>query len=253
LLTGGEDFDIVELGAGDGTKTQILLRHLLKKDISFRYIPVDISSESNLRLYRRLKGLLPSLSIDPISDEYFDSLKLIRSKDSKPTTVLFLGSNVGNFSKNEAIEFYKTMWSHLKQGDQVLTGFDLKKEPATILAAYNDSQGVTSEFNLNLLHRLNREMGANFDLGNFSHYPVYDPGSGAALSYLISTKDQLVKVKAIKMEVTFREWEAIFTEISLKYDIPSIKEIALESGFEIVENFIDANNYFVDSLWKRSP
>lgn len=248
----GKQFDLIELGAGDGTKTQILLKHFLSENLNFRYIPLDISAESNLRLFRRLKAMFPNLNIAPLDAEYFTGLEKLKHSSNNNKIVLFLGSNIGNFNTEEAIDFYKTLGSNLNKGDWVLSGFDLKKDPEKILAAYNDSQGVTREFNLNLLKRLNRELDSNFIVENFGHCPVYDPESGAAKSFLVSKKQQTVGIKALDLEFHFDAWEAIFTEISQKYDLRTVEEIADSSGYTVKENFTDEKNYFVDSLWHKN-
>lgn len=246
----GQTLDLIELGAGDGTKTQILLAHLLNKNIRFRYLPVDISSESNARLQRRLRSVLPKLEIETISTEYFDALNNLAKTSSNPKLVLFLGSNIGNFSGGESQAFFKTLAETLDKGDLLICGFDLKKGPDQILAAYNDGSGVTREFNLNLLHRLNRELGADFVVENFDHYPVYDPETGAARSYLISRKKQRVCIKSLDKTFSFKEWEPVFTEISQKYDLHMINDMAVRNGFSVRDNFIHNKSLFVDSLWE---
>ena len=116
--------------------------------------------------------------------------------------------------------------------------------------AYDDAQGVTAEFNLNLLRRINRELGANFDLEKFSHYAIYRPTECAARSFLISRGEQTVFIEALNQTFHFKAWEPIFMEISQKYNLEMIEELAETSGFQVSENFFDANKYFVDSLWK---
>ncbi len=246
----GQTLDLIELGAGDGTKTEILLTHMFEQHIKFRYLPVDISQESNKRLYFRLKSILPELTIKTINSEYFNALKDLKQTGSNPKLVLFLGSNIGNFSPEESRAFFKTLSETLGKGDLLFCGFDLKKGPDQILAAYNDGSGVTREFNLNLLHRLNRELGANFVVENFDHYPVYDPESGAAKSYLISRKKQKVRIKALKKTFSFNDWEPIFTEISQKFDLDMINDMAKRNGFSVKDNFIHYKSLFVDSLWE---
>jgi L-histidine Nalpha-methyltransferase len=244
-------FDLVEFGAGDGHKTRVLLEYFLEKQIDFEYIPVDISEESNLKLYRNLKSLLPLLKISPISHEYFRAMDMLSLKDNKPKVLLFLGSNVGNFNKAEAVEFFSSLSLRMRSGDKILIGFDLKKEPSVILNAYNDQQGITRDFNMNLLLRLNRELGADFDLEQFIHSPVYNPSTGAAKSYLLSKISQDVYITAMDLMIHFDAWEAIHTEVSQKYDLNLINSIAEKSGFGIRNNFYDKDEYFLDSLWER--
>lgn len=242
--------DIIELGAGDGTKTQLLLEELQRIGAQFRYIPVDISVDSNSRLRKRLKSQIPGAAIEPIDAEYFDALEEIGQGSKNLQVLLFLGSNVGNFEKSESLKFFRVLASFLRPGDMVLTGFDLKKDPSVILEAYNDKQGITREFNLNLLARINRELSADFVIGNFEHWPVYDPRSGAARSYLVSKTDQGVTISELDKTFAFRAWETIATEISQKYDTDMIHALAAGAGFKVIANFSDTQNYFVDSLWR---
>lgn len=163
--------------------------------------------------------------------------------------VLFLGSNIGNFRNTQAISFLRALYEGLNEGDLLFIGFDLKKDPAVVLSAYNDKEGVTKRFNLNLLERINRELSGNFDLGTFKHFPVYDPLTGTTTSYLVSTREQEVEVMGSKIE--FDQWEAIHMEISQKYSMRDIESLATQTGFGIVHNFYDSKHYFVNSVWKK--
>jgi uncharacterized SAM-dependent methyltransferase len=165
--------------------------------------------------------------------------------------VLFLGSNLGNMPPAEARAFCRKLRYHLKPGDMVLIGLDLKKSPHTILAAYNDREGITKRFNLNLLERINREMDADFDTAKFDHFPVYDPTSGACKSYLISQTDQLVTLCYHGQEhhIRFGRHEEIFMEISQKYTIDQIDHLADQAFFKPVQHFYDSRGWFVDALW----
>ena len=138
----------------------------------------------------------------------------------------------------------------MHSGDMIFIGFDLKKDPNTILKAYDDPHGFTSAFNLNLLTRINYELNANFDLHNFKHHEAYEPKSGAAISTLVSLKKQEVKIHDLNINISFEKGETIFMEISQKYDLNMINDIATQSGFEIAENFFDERLFFMNSLWK---
>ena len=151
----------------------------------------------------------------------------------------------------EAAGFFTRLGTVLGSGDQLLTGFDLRKDPQTILAAYNDSKGVTSEFNLNLLRRINLELDADFDTEAFYHYPVYDPENGTARSYLVSRKTQEVNIAAIPMRIRFGESEPVLMEISQKYTPGDILNFADQAGFRLIKNFFDGRKYFVNSLWEK--
>ena len=136
--------------------------------------------------------------------------------------------------------------------DLFFIGLDLKKDPEVIRNAYNDPHGYTRDFNLNLLHRFNRELGADFNPDGFIHAPLYDPQTGRAGSFLVSTRDQEVFFAETGDTIGFKQWETIKTEVSQKYDTNMIEELAEASGFAVQKNFYDSRNYFVNSLWKKA-
>jgi L-histidine Nalpha-methyltransferase len=245
----GTAFHLMEFGAGDGWKTKVLLRHFIEQHAKFDYRPIDISGNVLQELESSLKTELPSLQVEGMEGEYFEVLSRMQKTDGQRKVVLFLGSNIGNFRQKQAIGFLSTLRASLNDGDMVLTGFDMKKDPHVIRNAYDDAQGVTRDFNMNLLRRLNTELGANFDLTKFKHYQSYDPESGECKSYLISTEEQEVAVQASQAAYHFKKWEPIHVEISRKFDFETINELAASSGFGVVKNLQDVNEYFTDSLW----
>lgn len=248
---GNAHFDILELGAGDGMKTRILISHLMKNGSSFKYIPIDISEQAMELLVLGMNRDFPALNINGMIGDYFDMMQELNSYDKNDKVILFLGSNIGNFSIEESTEFLQKLNHVMKPNDKVFIGFDLKKDPEVILNAYDDPHGHTRNFNLNLLHRLNRELQANFNIAHFSHQPFYDPDTGAAESYLVSLKNQDVYFGATGDTIHFNPGESIFTEVSQKYDLAIIEQLATENGFEIAENFTDARKYFMNSLWRK--
>lgn len=250
LMSHGEQFRIVELGAGDGFKTKVLLKHFIEEGANFTYSPVDISANVLEILEKNLLKDLPNLSVRPLTGDYFDVLSNLRFRTDQRTIIYFLGSNIGNFSHDTAISFLTSVKSNLKTGDRMMIGFDLKKNPHEILAAYNDSSGVTKEFNLNLLRRINREMDANFDVNQFEHYPVYDPMTGECRSYLMSLADQHVTIRSMDETISFKKWETIFVEISRKYDLDEIHTLAEKAGFFVAKDLFDSHRKFVDSIWE---
>ena len=249
-LMGEERFNLVELGAGDGRKTSILLRHFLDKDLAFQYIPIDISEASMQSLSTHLNINFPELTSKGIVAEYFDGLKWLNSMDSQRNMVLFLGSNLGNFDKAHARAFLHNLWNALNDRDFAVIGFDLKKDIDLMLRAYNDSKGVTAEFNLNLLRRINRDLGGNFDLSKFQFHSSYDVFTGAMESYLVSKERQTVFIKEISQSFSFEPWEPIHTEYSYKYLESDIRDLAAETGFIIEKQLYDSKKYFVDSIWR---
>ncbi|GAA3993213.1 L-histidine N(alpha)-methyltransferase [Mucilaginibacter dorajii] len=248
LIAGGDAFDLIELGAGDATKSAYLLKDLLDKKADFTYLPIDISENVISYLNITLPVTLPGLKITGLNGEYFDMLKKAASISSRRKVVLFLGSNIGNMPVPEAIEFCRELRNHLSEGDMLLIGMDLKKDPKVVLAAYNDKEGITKKFNLNLLERINRELGADFDLAKFDHYPTYDPESGACKSYLISLEDQMVKIGG-KENIHFQKDEYIYMEISQKFTLMQTDQIAINTGFAPLTQFFDGKKWFVDAIW----
>ncbi|MGI8883594.1 MAG: L-histidine N(alpha)-methyltransferase [Pyrinomonadaceae bacterium] len=245
-------FDLIELGAGDGTKTAILIEYFLRQNADFTYSPIDISREAVDILTEKFTSDFPDLQINAKTGDYFRILETLKNESKRPKILLFLGSNIGNFSSAASIEFFRQLREVMNTGDLLFVGFDLQKDPRIILKAYNDTQGVTAEFNLNLLRRINRELGANFKLGDFSHYAIYSPVECAARSFLISRERQSVRIESLDQDFEFAQWEPIFMEISHKYSLEMIADLAQTSGFEIEQNFFDSQKYFVDSLWKVS-
>ncbi len=244
------EFDLIELGAGDGTKTSLLVDFFLKRNASFKYVPIDISSEALNFLTEKFHAQFPNLTIQPEQGDYFRTLETFKTKSDKRKIILFLGSNIGNFAHEQAVEFFKSLHAVLNPNDLLFIGFDLQKDPQTILAAYDDARKVTAAFNLNLLGRINRELGADFVLESFSHYATYHPIDGAARSFLISRKQQTVHIEALNQQFDFAAWEPIFMEISQKYNLPMIENLAKKSGFEVVRYFYDSQNFYTDALWK---
>lgn len=244
---GSAPFKLVELGAGDGLKTQIILEHFINRGTDFTYLPVDISANAVNNLVSRLQASMPKLRIEPQNKSNDEVLSGLRG-DGEKKVILFMGANIGNFTVQQAAEFLKKLARPLKKGDMLLIGFDLKKDPRLIQEAYDDPKGFTASFNLNLLTRLNREAGAEFDIAQFSHYPCYDPETGANRSFLISMKEQDVYIAALEKSIRFDRWETIQTEISQKYDVDMIKKLMALTGFNIVEFYYDDDMYFTDVL-----
>jgi L-histidine N-alpha-methyltransferase len=242
-----EHFYLLELGAGDGLKTKILLRHLLDTGARFTYVPVDISTAALEGLATALQQELPELAVETVVADYADALTLMASRPGRKA-VLFLGSNIGNFFPADRQAFLRRLRVPLTPDDRLLIGFDLQKDPRQIRAAYDDAQGVTAAFNLNLLHRLNRELQADFDLSSWQHYTDYDPLTGAVRSFLVSTKAQIVHLAALQLSVPFAAWEMIHTENSYKFTKPLIEGLAKETGFRMEEFFTDEKAFFSDVL-----
>jgi L-histidine Nalpha-methyltransferase len=243
-------FNIIELGAGDAVKTKVLLNYLVEEHVEFTYVPVDISEHAIESLRQDLAEHMPALKFRGIVGDYFEALNSL--KGGSRNIVLFLGSSIGNFEFSEAVEFLSELRKKLSEDDALLIGFDLIKDPEVIYNAYADPHGITAAFNTNLLDRINKELGADFDVSKFKHYPIYDPVAGEARSYLVSCLPQEVHIESLNETIFFSQWELIHVEISKKYDIKLIERLAEEAGFHIKYNFLDSRAYFIASIWCNS-
>ncbi len=245
-----DSFDLLELGAGDGLKTKILLKYFLSEKVDFRYVPIDISLDILHHLKESLAEEMPDLCVQIFHDDYFGALKKTSTLSDRPKVILFLGANIGNFTVAEAEGFLQKLRASLNKGDFLLLGLDLVKNPETILAAYGDTKGITAAFNYNLLHRINDEFNANFDISKFMHYPTYHPQTGETKSYLISKETQNVWIKDLELSVSFDAWESIYTEVSQKFTLSQIYKMAKAAGFKVEDQFFDRNEYFTDTVWQ---
>jgi uncharacterized SAM-dependent methyltransferase len=194
-----------------------------------------------------LPDQLPGLQMKGIAGEYFEGLKKT-DKAGRMKLVMFMGSTIGNMLPPDALAFCRELRSRLNPGDMVLIGFDLKKNPQTILAAYNDAGGITKKFNINLLKRINRELGANFNTAKFMHYPTYDPQTGACKSFLVSLAKQEVHIGEVT--ISFEKDEPVYMEISQKYNVKETEEMAMSAGFKPVSYYYDSKKSFTDVLWQ---
>jgi dimethylhistidine N-methyltransferase len=241
-------FDVIELGAGDASKSIHLLNELLEQQVNFTYYPIDISKNVINYLKNTLAVKLPRLHLKGLNGEYFDMLEQANLLSNKPKVVLFLGSNIGNVPLDEANKFCSSLRSYLSKGDLVLIGFDLKKHPQVILDAYDDKSGYTRDFNFNLLQRINDELDADFNAENFLHQPVYDQITGACKSFLVSTIEHNVEVA--NHVFSFRQGERIYMEISQKYSVDQTDTLATSTGFKPVKHLLDSRNWFLDAVWQ---
>lgn len=251
IPAGDIPLEIIELGPGDGLKSVLLLQSIATANPQAEYIPYDISRSALGGLVEMIHEKLPRLDVNPVAGDFFDLNRHFTHYHPGTRVILFLGSNIGNFQPAELAQFMGHLDKATQPGDHVLIGFDLKKPAEIVLPAYNDRQGYTAAFNLNYLHRINREMDADFDLGNFIHRPRYNPITGHAESYLVATRSHEVYIGMCDESIFFEKGEAIFMELSRKYDFDEINQLALASGFMIKKNFLDSKGYFADSLWVK--
>lgn len=242
--------DVIELGAGDGRKTKVLLSSLLASGKKLNYMPVDISETAVRELVESIRKSHRSLQVSGFTGEYFDCLRSLRRQPGRASLVLFLGSTIGNMDHLSAMQFLRTLREHLHEGDYLLIGFDLKKDIDLMMAAYNDSEGVTREFNLNVIRRINRELGGRMPVDNFEHYGFYNPVKGAMESYLVSREDQDVAIDALNRCFHFDAYEGIHMEQSTKYLEKDVLDMARHAGFETVAHWHCTRGWFVDALWR---
>ena len=245
----GKPFNLVELGPGFSQKTTLFLERFTKSGLDFQYVPIDISASSMGALVGALDARFPDLNTQGLVGEYFRGLKWLNHRYRRRNLVLFLGSSIGNFTRAESCFFLRNAWKCLNQDDLMLIGFDLKKDIDVLLRAYNDSPGLTSRFNLNLLERINRELGGCFDIAKFRHFGTYDVFSSSMESYLVSQERQSVFIEQIGRSFAFEAWEPIHTEHSCKYALSDIEWLAREVGFKIRDHLFDSCHFFTDSIW----
>ena len=247
---GNQPVDIIELGAGDGSKTKFLLKNMVDNKMDVRYIPSDISPNILAELKSNFATEIPNLEVITLAGDYFTSLVDLPDSTGRKRILLYLGANIGNLEKSHAAEFIGQLKQFLNLGDSIMIGFDLKKDPQTILDAYNDPAGITAAFNINLLNRINIELDADFNVEQFSHWERYNPETGAARSYLVSRKKQKVNIGALEQSFEFEAWETIRMELSQKYGMNDIAELAKNSGYKFAERFVDSRGYFVDAVFE---
>ncbi|GGG54490.1 L-histidine N(alpha)-methyltransferase [Bizionia arctica] len=244
-------FELVELGAGDGTKTKELLKVLISENYNFKYLPVDISNNALDKLKANLNTELPTLKVSKKQGDYFDVLDSLKASNH-PKVVLFLGSNIGNMEDEQAKLFISKLSNSLNISDNVLLGVDLIKSKDIVLPAYNDKSGVTKAFNLNLLNRINNELDADFNIDAFSHQPEYTEKEGIARSFIVSNKEQEVRIGALDKVFKFKKDEKIHTEISRKYNDTILNTILENSQLKKVTKLLDSKSYFADYILIKS-
>jgi L-histidine N-alpha-methyltransferase len=241
---------ILELGSGSSDKTRILLKCFLSKQKPLYYFPIDVSHSILYETIHKLSTDLSDLYIKGIASNYLEGIVKVRdfinSNHNLPNKklILFLGSSVGNFEPNEVIDFLRIIKTIMDKQDMLLIGFDLQKSVKTIEAAYNDRAGITAKFNLNLLSRINRELGGEFNVGGFEHLAFYNENKARVEMHLLSKFDQQVKIRSISETFFFKKNETIHTENSYKYTLRQISALAEESGFKVKNNFTDKKKWY---------
>ena len=244
------EVDIIELGVGDGHKTKVLINNFIDQGIKVNFYPIDISKKA-INLLQNFIKEDDQLQIIAVIAKYFEGLKYISEHSTNQKLVLFLGSNIGNTDELKGELFLKQLCKTLNEDDLLLTGLDLIKDVDILNKAYNDKNGYTREFNLNLLTRMNDELGANFKISQFEHLGRFNPKIGAMESFLISKIDQKVYFDLLNKEIEFHEFEPIHLEYSFKYTSNEIEELACKTGYKFIKSYTDEKEYFINSLWKK--
>ena len=238
-----DSFRIVELGSGSSVKTRLIIDVFAKLQNKIEYFPIDISeilTESSEQLIHDYDNLY----ITGIIDTYEGGLEFLKHYDDKNNLITFLGSSFGNFSPSDGYLFLKKIHSTMKSGDLFLIGLDLVKEKHILESAYDDTQGVTAEFNLNVLSRINDELGGNFNLENFEHHSVYHEKEQRIEMYLKSSQKQSVIIPKSNLLLNLEKNQLIHTEYSHKYRLFQIHDLLDDAGFELKHTWLDENKYF---------
>jgi L-histidine N-alpha-methyltransferase len=247
---------LVELGSGSAEKTRVLIEALLARRARaaepLRFVPIDISRSMLEESSRALASTYRGLTVLGIAGEFAPALAALRRAVRGPKLVLFLGSTIGNLSRGEARRFLRRVRAALAPGDRLLVGIDLKKDRATLEAAYDDARGVTARFNRNLLTRLNRELGGRFDPKLFRHRARWSEARGCVDMHLVSARRQRVAIERLGLEVPFEEGEAIHTESSHKYAPREIDALARAAGLGVERRWLDGARRFSVNLFARA-
>ncbi|HEY0614564.1 MAG TPA: L-histidine N(alpha)-methyltransferase [Candidatus Elarobacter sp.] len=241
--------ELIELGSGSALKTRLLIDAILELQPALTYHPIDISAEALSESSLALLGAYERLRVIAYAGDYFPLLRAKGLATRHRALTLFLGSNIGNFEPDQARELLSLLGAARHSGDGLLIGYDLKKDPSILELAYDDPTGVTAAFNKNLLARINRELGADFDLGAFRFQARWNEASGAVESFLVSEREQRVQIPAAGLRVEFGRDETIHTESSYKFTREEIAELAKECGFAHRATYSDAAGRYALSLF----
>jgi L-histidine Nalpha-methyltransferase len=238
---------LLELGAGIASKTAVLLDAVVSLQSEVLYVPVDISSDALDVASERIAAWSPEVRVEPVVANYVTHPPQVESFNGT-TLAIYIGSSIGNFSPEEARTILHNLRSQLQAGDALLLGTDLVKDESTLVAAYDDKDGVTAEFNLNILHRLNRELGADFNLANFRHRALWNRAESRIEMHLESTRDQRVRIATAYLDLHFTTGETIHTENSYKFTHETIRVLIEDAGFEVEQTWTDERRWYAITL-----
>ncbi len=241
---------MVELGSGTSTKTRHILDAKQRTGLPLNYIPLDVSDILITASEQLLKDY-SNLTINGIISEYITGYRIVKDIDPSPNLTIFLGSSIGNFRRVYIKEFLSKISDVMHNNDALLIGFDLVKDEDVLVRAYNDKEGLTADFNLNILHRINNELGGNFDLNKFQHESIFNRDKSRIEMHLIVKEAQTVEIKEINLSVNFKKGETIHTENSYKFNDDLIMEIADAAGLEWITTWNDDKKYFALTLFNK--
>lgn len=239
---------IIEKGAGDTAAIYYLLKAFWEKNHNIKFSPVD-KSEALLNISRKsLQKHLPELNVSPVHGDFFTLLENWDEAGPSPKLILLPASGIGNVGYQDALCMLKQLHRVLNHGDNLVLGIDLKKAPSVILPAHSDPAGITARYNLNLLERINHDLGGHFNTKYFKHYASYEPETGELKNFLISQKEQEVLIEKLNRSFHFEAWENVQTEISKKYSPEEFRQLSTEAGFTWVEAFYDPELFFMEVI-----
>lgn len=239
----GSNLTLVELGAGSAYKTKVLIRAILRRQLRLEFHPVDVSPAALKHAVASLNGDFPRLHVSPIAADYTQHLPGLKSRPGRKL-VLFIGSTIGNFEPEEARQFLERVRDSLRPGDALLLGFDMVKDAKVLYAAYNDAAGITERFNKNVLARINRELGADFDLNEFNHVAFWNERKSRIEMHLESRVDQDVWISDLGRDFQFSFGERIHTENSYKFTPESIARLLRQSSLKPENIWTDPQKWF---------
>ncbi len=241
---------LVELGSGSSTKTRILLEAAMNRFGTTHYSPIDVSAEILTDTVNDLNQRYPKLQLEAVAGRYEFGMEYILKHSTSSHCIMWLGSSIGNLTRVEAAQFLREVRKYIGESDSLLLGIDLRKGPEILEPAYDDARGVTADFNLNLLDRLNKELGGTFERKNFQHQAIYNVEEGRIEMYLVSNNDQKVEIKNIGVSISFKREEKILTEYSYKYSQDEITTLAEASGFFLEQQWLDDQGWFSLNCFK---
>jgi L-histidine Nalpha-methyltransferase len=239
----GSGVTVVELGSGTAAKTCTLLQALARRQIRVPYFPVDISPAALGEARDRVEEQCPQSSVRPVVADFSDGFGFLHDVPGQKL-VLYLGSSIGNFVPEAAVKLLSEIRSELRAGDALLLGTDLVKDPAILVPAYDDARGVTAEFNKNILRRINRELGANFDLASFRHIARWNSHQSRMDMSLETNRAQTVNVDLLQLKLKLVAGERIHTEISYKYTMSMVRTMLCKAGFKLARTWFDPQKWF---------